>query len=39
MIDKTHRLPVVRQLPLRELSRSSVYDLPQPTVIVNLVVA
>lgn len=31
MIDKTHDLPVVRQVQLLELSRSSVYYLPQPT--------
>ena len=31
MIDKTHDLPVVRQVQLLKLSRSSVYYLPQPT--------
>jgi len=31
MIDKTHELPVVRQVQLLDLSRSSVYYLPQPT--------
>ena len=31
MIDKTHSLPVVRQVQLLELSRSSVYYLAQPT--------
>ena len=31
MIDSTHELPVVRQAQLLELSRSSVYYLPQPT--------
>ena len=31
MIDKTHELPVIRQLKLLDLSRSSVYYLPQPT--------
>jgi len=31
MIDKTHDLPVVRQAQLLELSRSSVYYLPEPT--------
>lgn len=30
MIDKTHDLPVVRQVQLLELSRSSVYYQPQP---------
>ena len=31
MIDKTHELPVVRQVKLLDLSRSSVYYRPQPT--------
>jgi len=31
MIDRTHDLPVVRQVQLLDLSRSSVYYLPQPT--------
>src|ERR1035437_1029164 len=31
MIDKTHKLPVIRQVKLLDLSRSSVYYLPQPT--------
>jgi len=31
MIDKTHHLPVVRQVQLLELSRSSVYYQVQPT--------
>jgi len=31
MIDTNHRLPVVRQAQLLELSRSSVYYLPRPT--------
>ena len=31
MIDKTHDLPVVRQVQLLELSRSSVYYQAQPT--------
>ena len=31
MIDKTHELPVIRQAQLLDLSRSSVYYLPQPT--------
>ena len=31
MIDKTHHLPVVRQVKLLELSRSSVYYQAQPT--------
>ena len=31
MIDRTHKLPVVRQVQLLDLSRSSVYYLPQPT--------
>ena len=31
MIDNEHRLPVVRQAQLLELSRSSVYYLPRPT--------
>ena len=31
MIDKTHKLPVVRQVQLLDLSRSSVYYQPQPT--------
>ena len=31
MIDRTHELPVVRQAQLLDLSRSSVYYLPQPT--------
>jgi putative transposase len=30
MIDKTHELPVVRQVQLLDLSRSSVYYQPQP---------
>ena len=30
MIDTNHRLPVVRQAQLLELSRSSIYYLPQP---------
>ena len=36
MIDKNHELPVVRQAQLLELSRSSVYYLPQPTPEVDL---
>ena len=31
MIDPGHKLPLVRQAKLLELSRSSVYYLPQPT--------
>ena len=31
MIDPAHRLPIVRQARLLELSRSSVYYRPQPT--------
>jgi putative transposase len=31
MIDTDHRLPIVRQAQLLELSRSSVYYLPRPT--------
>src|SRR5207237_9939578 len=31
MIDPTHALPLVRQTQLLDLSRSSVYYLPQPT--------
>jgi putative transposase len=31
MIDRTHKLPVIRQVQLLDLSRSSVYYLPQPT--------
>jgi len=31
MIDPTHELPIVRQAQLLELSRASVYYLPQPT--------
>ncbi len=31
MIDATHPLPIVRQAQLLELSRASVYYLPQPT--------
>jgi putative transposase len=31
MIDPTHELPLVRQAQLLDLSRSSVYYLPQPT--------
>ncbi len=31
MIDPTHELPIVRQAQLLDLSRSSVYYLPQPT--------
>ena len=31
MIDPTHELPLVRQARLLDLSRSSVYYLPQPT--------
>ena len=31
MIDKTHDLPVIRQVQLLELSRSSIYYRPQPT--------
>jgi len=31
MIDSTHKLPVVRQVELLDLSRSSVYYLPLPT--------
>ena len=31
MIDRTHDLPVVRQVQLLDLSRSSVYYLPKPT--------
>jgi putative transposase len=30
MIDRTHELPVIRQVRLLDLSRSSVYYLPQP---------
>ncbi|MGZ9013095.1 MAG: IS3 family transposase [Burkholderiales bacterium] len=36
MIDTDHRLPVVRQAQLLELSRSSVYYLPRPTSIEDL---
>lgn len=36
MIDKAHDLPVVRQVQLLELSRSSVYYQPQPTSEINL---
>ena len=31
MIDATHELPIVRQAQLLDLSRSTVYYLPQPT--------
>jgi len=31
MIDSAHKLPVVRQAQLLDISRSSVYYLPQPT--------
>ena len=31
MIDKGHQLPVVRQVQLLDLSRSTVYYQPQPT--------
>ena len=31
MIDSTHDLPVVRQAQLLDISRSSIYYLPQPT--------
>jgi putative transposase len=31
MIDKTHEQPVVRQVQLLDLARSSVYYLPKPT--------
>jgi putative transposase len=31
MIDPTHELPIVRQAELLDLSRSSVYYLPQAT--------
>jgi putative transposase len=31
MIDPTHELPIVRQAQLLDLSRASVYYLPQPT--------
>jgi len=31
MIDSTHKLPVVRQAQLLDISRSSVYYLAQPT--------
>ena len=31
MIDPRHQLPLVRQAQLLDLSRSSVYYLPQPT--------
>ena len=31
MIDKTHDLPVIRQVQLLELSRSSIYYQAQPT--------
>ena len=31
MIDPGHKLPLVRQAKLLDLSRSSVYYLPQPT--------
>ena len=37
MIDTAHRLPVVRQAQLLELSRSSVYYLPRATSIEDLV--
>ena len=30
MIDRKHRLPVVQQCQILELSRSSVYYVPQP---------
>lgn len=30
MIDRQHALPLMRQCPVRQLSRSSVYYLPQP---------
>ena len=30
MIDRKHRLPVVQQCRILELSRSSVYYVPQP---------
>jgi putative transposase len=36
MIDTDHRLPIVRQAQLLELSRSSVYYLPRPTGSVDL---
>ena len=36
MIDKAHDLPVVRQVQLLELSRSSVYYQPQPTSEIDL---
>jgi putative transposase len=36
MIDTDHRLPVVRQAQLLELSRSSVYYLPRATSIEDL---
>jgi putative transposase len=31
MIDPTHRLPLLRQAQLLDLSRSSLYHQPQPT--------
>ena len=37
MIDPTHELPIVRQAQLLDLSRSSVYYLPQPTPEADLV--
>jgi putative transposase len=37
MIDTDHRLPVVRQAQLLELSRSSIYYLPRPTPAEDLV--
>lgn len=36
MIDPTHPLPVVRQVQLLDLSRSSVYYQPQPTSVADL---
>jgi putative transposase len=37
MIDATHALPIVQQAQLLDLSRSSVYYLPQPTPDADLV--
>jgi putative transposase len=36
MIDRKHRLPVVQQCQILELSRSSVYYVPQPVSTANL---
>ena len=37
MIDATHKLPVMRQAALLNLSRSNVYYLPRPVSDANLV--